>query len=202
MPSLRRFKMTDLFRLSRVNLDYLTENYNIPYYQQYLAAWPNCFYIVEQTALAYPMHQQRASASPVLSSSVPRPPSSSSSSTVCGYLMGKVEGLKENWHGHVSALSVSPDFRRLGLAETLMNSLERISDSAYNAYFVDLYVRKSNSLAISMYKKFGYIVYREVINYYSGEENAYDMRKALKRDVDKKSMIALPHPVHPDPNWD
>ncbi len=81
-----------------------------------------------------------------------------------------------------------------------------------------------------MYTKFGYSIYREVIGYYMGEENAYgafiasslfevtavngshsflerfrilfvctcaDMRKALSRDVQKKSIIPLPHPVHP-----
>ena len=44
----------------------------------------------------------------------------------------------------------------------------------------------------------GYSVYRQVIGYYSGEEDAYDMRKPLSRDVDRKSAIPLPHPVHPD----
>lgn len=38
---------------------------------------------------------------------------------------------------------------------------------------MDLYVRVSNVVAINMYKKLGYVVYREVIGYYSGEENAY-----------------------------
>ena len=43
----------------------------------------------------------------------------------------------------------------------------------HDGYFVDLYVRKSNAVAIGMYEKFGYVVYRQVINYYSGEEDAY-----------------------------
>ena len=44
-----------------------------------------------------------------------------------------------------------------------------------------------------MYKKFGYIIYRQVIDYYSGDdpEDAYDMRKACPRDVDKESVIPL-----------
>ena len=54
-----------------------------------------------------------------------------------------------------------------------MQDLERISDDVYKGYFVDLFVRKSNALAIDMYKSFGYEVYREVINYYSGEEDAF-----------------------------
>lgn len=42
--------------------------------------------------------------------------------------MGKAEGHGENWHGHVTALTVSPDYRRLGLAAALMNFLEDVSE--------------------------------------------------------------------------
>jgi N-terminal acetyltransferase B complex catalytic subunit len=44
-------------------------------------------------------------------------------------------------------------------------------------------LRASNKLAINMYEKFGYITYRQVLGYYSGElpEDALDMRKALPR---------------------
>ena len=31
-----------------------------------------------------------------------------------GYVMGKCEGVGENWHGHVTAVTVGPDYRRLG----------------------------------------------------------------------------------------
>lgn len=43
------------------------------------------------------------------------------------------------------------------------------------AYFVDLFVRVSNKVAINMYKNLGYIVYRTVLEYYSGDpdEDAY-----------------------------
>ena len=115
--------------------------------------------------------------------------------------MGKVEGKGENWHGHVTAVTVAPEYRRLGLAQLLMGYLERLSEHAYNGYFVDLYVRKGNQLAVDMYRQLGYIVFRQVIGYYSGtevSEDAYDMHKALPRDKDKKSMIGIPHPVHPD----
>ena len=39
---------------------------------------------------------------------------------------------------------------------------------------------------------------REVLNYYSGDENAYDMRKAMPRDVRKTSVIPLKRPVRPE----
>lgn len=45
----------------------------------------------------------------------------------------------------------------------------------YDGFFVDLFVRVSNALAVGMYEKFGYSVYRKVIGYYSGEEDAYGM---------------------------
>ena len=97
----------------------------------------------------------------------------SPSGRTMGYIMGKSEGKQELWHGHVTAVTVAPEFRRLGLAKHLMTHLEDISEKMYNAYFVDLFVRVSNALAINMYRKFGYEVYRQVIEYYSGEEDAY-----------------------------
>jgi N-terminal acetyltransferase B complex catalytic subunit len=43
------------------------------------------------------------------------------------------------------------------------------------AYFVDLFVRVSNQVAIKMYLALGYIQYRQVLEYYSGDpdEDAY-----------------------------
>jgi ribosomal protein S18 acetylase RimI-like enzyme len=49
----------------------------------------------------------------------------------------------------------------------------RSHNRSYNGYFVDLFVRASNSVAISMYTQFGYTKYRQVIGYYSGEEDAW-----------------------------
>eukprot|EP00977_Amphora_coffeiformis_P004641 scaffold1000_cov166-Amphora_coffeaeformis.AAC.31 len=82
-----------------------------------------------------------------------------------------------------------------------MDYFEDVSIQTYNAYFVDLFVRASNTLAIKMYEKFGYSTYRRVLGYYSGElpEDALDMRKALPRDVNKESIIPLTEPVNP---WD
>ena len=89
--------------------------------------------------------------------------------------MGKAEGDDKLWHGHVTALTVAPEYRRMGLGRSLMDLLEEISVKQYDTYFVDLFVRKSNTLAIGMYSKFGYTVYRTVLKYYTGldEEDAY-----------------------------
>eukprot|EP00126_Sphaerothecum_destruens_P002656 Sdes_comp16089_c0_seq2m5297 len=146
MTTVRTFTCDDMFRFSNINLDPLTETYSLAFYLQYMAMWPDYFSVVEST-----------------------------DDKLMGYIMGKAEGSHSDWHGHVTALTVSPVYRRLGLAQQMMNLLENITDAVYKAYYVDLFVRKSNQVAIDMYQKFGYIVYRTVIGYYSGddEEDAY-----------------------------
>ncbi|KAL9331782.1 hypothetical protein ACSQ67_001392 [Phaseolus vulgaris] len=245
MTTIRRFCCNDLLRFSSVNLDHLTETFNMSFYMTYLARWPDYFHVAEGPG-----------------------------NKIMGYIMGKVEGQGESWHGHVTAVTVAPEYRRQQLAKKLMNLLEEISDNVIEvveitkeeahggrsgcnlphksflspflhvipkekavhisksknidvdcklvygikvgpnrevnqlevtivapgdkAFFVDLFVRASNAPAIKMYDKLGYVVYRQVLRYYSGEEDGLDMRKALSRDVEKKSIIPLKRPVTPD----
>ena len=55
--------------------------------------------------------------------------------------------------------------------------------SRKNAFFVDLFVRMSNNVAVDMYKQLGYVIYRIVLEYYSGDpdEDAYG-KKMLQYD--------------------
>lgn len=95
------------------------------------------------------------------------------------------------WHGHITVLTVAPSWRRLGHARRLTERLERGSD-VNNAWFVDLYVRAGNKVAVDMYRGMGYSVFRRVVNYYSDDpsgmsesgEDAFDMRKPCSRDKD------------------
>ena len=59
------------------------------------------------------------------------------------------------WHGHVTALTVAPQYRRLGLAQSLTKALERGCENQ-NAWFVDLFVREGNSTAVGLYQGLGY----------------------------------------------
>lgn len=68
-------------------------------------------------------------------------------------VFGKVEGKGEKWHGHVTAVTVAPAYRRLRLAEKLMGLLEDVTHTMHAGYFVDLFVRVSNAVAINMYTK-------------------------------------------------
>jgi len=192
MTTLRQFRLDDVLKFNQINLDVLTETFNGSFYLAYLAKWPESFVVAEG-----PHHDD----------------SDNSKSQLMGYALGKAEGEGILWHGHVSALTVAPEYRRLGLAKTLMSYFEDVCINTYNAYFVDLFVRSSNSLAINMYQQFGYSVYRRVLGYYSSgganadsadddydmmTEDALDMRKALPRDKNKLSVIPMDRPVRPE----
>jgi N-terminal acetyltransferase B complex catalytic subunit len=49
-----------------------------------------------------------------------------------------------------------------------------------------------------VHQQLGYVVYRRVLKYYSGEEDGLDMRKAMPRDVEKKSVIPMKRAVTPE----
>jgi len=177
MTTTRRFRADDdLFRFNSVNLDAFTETYGFRFYMQYQSEYPEFNFVQE-----------------------------SLSGEVQGYVLGKSEGAGAGWHAHVTAVTVSPEFRRQGLASQLMTRLESIGKLEH-ARFVDLFVRTSNSNAVDFYKKRGYIVYRRVIGYYSGNnpEDAYDMRKAIPEfDPEGASVVPVTRPVYPkDLEWD
>ncbi|MCJ1483238.1 hypothetical protein MMC06_003405 [Schaereria dolodes] len=176
MTTLRAFRPTDLLHTGLTNLDPLTENYDLNFYMQYLAKWPSLFTVVENQY-----------------------------GEVVGYMMGKVEEdppylqYQPNylpWHGHVTALTVAPQYRRLGIAKVLSEALERGCEEQ-NAWFVDLFVRQGNDTALPLYKGMGYSVFRRVVDYYNDDptgrrsgEDAYDMRKPLNRDKKREHIRA------------
>ena len=81
-----------------------------------------------------------------------------------------------------------------------MNDLEYVTDKIHKAWFVDLFVRASNSVAIGFYQKLGYSVYRTVDKYYSGEnrEDAKDMRKCMSIDTKKISLNCKKKVIKPN----
>ncbi|CEL99543.1 unnamed protein product [Vitrella brassicaformis CCMP3155] len=159
MVTIRLLSVDDLFKFNNVNLDAFTETFRTDFYLHYLTNWPECCVVA---------------ATP--------------DDTIAGYIIGKVEGSNDSWHGHVTALSIAPDFRKTGLAQRLMAYLEDVCDRIHGCFFMDLFVRPSNTVAVRFYRKLGYVVWRVVSGYYSGSEDAYDMRRPLARDRDGKSI--------------
>lgn len=175
MTSIKPFKMEDLFLINAVNLDKFTENFNPLFYTQYLCDWPTLFF---------------KSVEP--------------SGAISGYMMGKTEGQlsRNEWHTHITAVTVNSNYRRIGLASDLCLHLEHITAvKPHETLFVDLFVKVTNAVARQLYEKIGYSVYRRVVGYYGrtyptdrnkidDEIDAFDMRKALPRDVDKTTVRA------------
>lgn len=104
MTTIRQFSVYDMLHYNNVNLDVLTETFSTYFYAKYLIKWPEyCVSLWNCT------------------------------SDIQAYLLGKVEGEEDpknpSWHGHVTAVSVAPEYRKQGLARLLMNYLEKISDT-------------------------------------------------------------------------
>ncbi|KAK3308881.1 acyl-CoA N-acyltransferase [Chaetomium strumarium] len=190
MANFRRFRPGDLNKLSKCNLDPFTETYELGFYLQYYATWPSLFQVAED------QH-----------------------GNIIGYIMGKLESSPDvyrfsehylPWHAHITAVTVAPEARRLGIGKLLTEQLEMAAD-ANNAWFVDLFVRVSNHKAIAFYKSMGYSVFRVVKDYYGehssdptlSSEDAYDMRKPMKRDVKKEHIRedGEKHEVTPADVW-
>ncbi|KAJ1957126.1 N-terminal acetyltransferase A complex catalytic subunit ard1, partial [Dispira parvispora] len=83
-------------------------------------------------------------------------------------------------HGHITSLSVMRNYRRLGLAEKLMKQSQNAMSDVFNAKYVSLHVRKSNSAALRLYRDtLKYSVHEIEKGYYADGEDAYAMRLPL-----------------------
>ena len=84
MTTLKRFSLYDTLEYSPTNLDILTETFGDEFYGKYIIKWPE--YCVTATNVL---------------------------GDIVAYLLGKVEGSVEekDWHGHVTAVTVSPHAR-------------------------------------------------------------------------------------------
>lgn len=62
-------------------------------------------------------------------------------------MIGKDEGrTKDEYHIHVSAVTVAPEYRKLQVGTKLMNKLEDVGN-AYKCMFCDLFVKDDNTKA-------------------------------------------------------
>lgn len=158
----------DVLSLDLANLDHKSENFSFRYYLKYLLDHPLDFFTARTMYEMGPATTNMIYTAPIL-----------------GYVFGKRE-VKEKLCLHLSGLSVCPSHRKFKIGTCLMRMFETNGNS-YNAWFVDLFVRESNRVAISFYNKAGYTIHRSIYGYYCyPSENAFDMRKSLDMDPDKK----------------
>ncbi|MFH0849289.1 MAG: N-acetyltransferase [archaeon] len=101
-----------------------------------------------------------------------------------GYIMCRLEHgfseakrLKLVRKGHVVSLAVLPDFRRAGIAGSLVKTaLERMATKADECF---LEVRSSNQSAVTLYQSLGFRETRRISHYYMDGEEATLMYKAV-----------------------
>jgi len=99
---------------------------------------------------------------------------------IAGYEMTRVERGLSNYgfglckKGHIISIAVLPQYRRLGIAQLLMeaaNDALRLRD----VYEVYLEVRESNQAAINLHQKLGYTSFKVSKQYYNDGESALIM---------------------------
>lgn len=146
--------------IQQCNLTNLPENYFLKYYLYHALTWPQLSFVA-----------------------VVRGGKLTEYPKVVGYVLAKMEedppdGVQ---HGHITSLSVMRTHRRLGIAERLMRMSQRAMGEVYNADYVSLHVRMSNTAALHLYRDtLGFEVEKIENKYYADGEDAYAMRMDLK----------------------
>ncbi|KAJ1938284.1 N-terminal acetyltransferase A complex catalytic subunit ard1 [Linderina pennispora] len=154
MITIRQARAGDQIGMQNCNLHNLPENYQMKYYLYHFATWPQLSFVAEN-------EQGR----------------------VVGYVLAKMDddaGAQPPLDGHITSLSVMRSYRRLGLADRLMNQAQRAMVEIFGAKGVSLHVRVSNTAAYSLYKNtLKFEVDHTEEKYYADGEDAYAMKKDL-----------------------
>ncbi|MEM2942324.1 MAG: ribosomal protein S18-alanine N-acetyltransferase [Candidatus Bathyarchaeia archaeon] len=149
--TLRRFTNEDLEEVMKINRCCLPENYSANFYIEIYRNCPDAFLVAEAQG------------------------------RLVGYVMCRAESglsdfirMKPVRKGHVVSVAVMPEYRRLGIARSLMSSaITALSTYGCSEVFVE--VRVTNEPAIQLYKKLGFEMMRRVPRYYYDGEDAYVM---------------------------
>jgi peptide alpha-N-acetyltransferase len=107
--------------------------------------------------------------------------------------MEEPEAGEEVKHGHITSLAVKRPFRRLGLAQKLMNQASMAMVECFDAQYVSLHVRKSNRAALNLYtNSLGFKILEIEPKYYADGEDAYSMRRDLSELAKKVDKVEHP----------
>ena len=90
---------------------------------------------------------------------------------VVGYI---IFWIKEEGLGHIIALAVDKKFRGQHIATRLLMMAMTIFKNC-DIHRITLEVKSHNDIAVSFYKKFGFVIDRKVPNYYEDGSDAYVM---------------------------
>jgi [ribosomal protein S18]-alanine N-acetyltransferase len=148
---IRRCDLSDLIPTMEINLKTLPEHYSDYFYESLLAELPEAFLVAELDK------------------------------KLVGYIMCKIEFGFSNFKklgfvkkGHVVSVAVLPEHRRKGIGQGLVQEAIvgvkiKKSDELY------LEVRCSNTEAVKLYEKLGFVIKQRLKAYYRDGEDAYLM---------------------------
>ena len=86
---------------------------------------------------------------------------------MAGYVIGKSDDENPDT-GHVTSLAVRKEYRKMGIAKSLMDQLHVAMKETLDLKKVTLNVRRSNIAALNLYQKtLGYELNRTDIGYYA-----------------------------------
>eukprot|EP00871_Galdieria_phlegrea_P005720 jgi/Galph1/635/GphlegSOOS_G5393.1 len=158
MVNIRRATAEDLFAMQTCNLFCLPENYQFKYYLYHMLSWPQLLFVAENF-----------------------------DKKIVGYVLAKMEEDAAEPHGHITSLAVLRQYRKLGIAKSLMEAAHREMQVLFDAVYCSLHVRVTNIAAQHLYmESLSYQIHDIESKYYADGEDAYDMRCYFKERVPKK----------------
>lgn len=96
---------------------------------------------------------------------------------IVGFVIMQLDSQDSRFFGHIITLNVASNFRRKGVAQRLLNEVEKILKSR-GINECRLEVRQDNLAAIKLYKQLGYREFG-VLNHYYGKMHGFYLQKTL-----------------------
>jgi len=157
---IKRCNLDDLDGVIKVNEEELPEDYPYFFYKSILDNYPESFLLAQNDQ-----------------------------GKIVGYIMWRVEkspsldSLRYINKGHLVSIAVSQDYRKRGIAKSLLtHSMQTIKKYKIHEYVLE--VRVSNYNAIKLYEQFKFQIVNIKKNYYRDGENAYYMTLKTKKRLD------------------
>ena len=149
---IRGFRSDDLNRVMAINFECLPENYSAYFYRDIYTRFPKTFLTAE------------------------------ADDAIQGYIMCRIErglskfrSLRPTRLCHVVSIAVREPYRRRGIATRLLMEAMRNGRDEYHASECFLEVRVSNTPAIRLYEKLGFVAVKRNTRYYIDGEDAQVM---------------------------
>jgi len=184
---IRQAREEDIPSVMDVNYKSLPENYWYGFFKYILDRWPEAFLVAEVNGevVGYAMSRVESVADPVLRGL--QSELDEGRHALMARLKSLLEPLKTAVRtadigrvGHLISIAVLEPYRRRGIGSALLRETIRVMREVYDVESIYLEVRVSNTVAIRLYEKFGFVKVRRIRGYYMDGEDAYVMVLRLK----------------------